>query len=62
MKTVCIAGTFDTKGKELAYVKGIFENLGLKVFTMDTGVFGSDFPVDVTSGEIVAEIGEDINE
>lgn len=62
MKTVCIAGTFDTKGKELAYVKGIFENLGLKVFTMDTGVFGSDFPVDVTSGEIVAEIGEDIKE
>lgn len=62
MKTVCIAGTFDTKGKELSYVKDIFENLGLKVFTINTGVFESEFPVDVTNGEVVAEVGENIKE
>ena len=62
MKTICIAGTFDTKGKELSYVKGIFEQLGLKTFTINTGVFESEFPVDVTNAEVVAEIGENIEE
>lgn len=60
LKTVCIAGTFDTKGEELSYVKNIFEELGLKVFTINTGVFESAVPVDVTNGEVVAEVGENI--
>lgn len=62
MKTVCIAGTFDTKEKDLLFVKDIFETLGLNVFTINTGVFPSDFPVDITNGEVVAEVGENIEE
>lgn len=62
MKTVCIAGTFDTKKEDFLFVKNIFENLGLNVFTIDTGVFPTDYPVDVTSGELVDEVGENIEE
>ena len=39
MKTVALAGTFDTKREELLYVKQLLEALGLRVFTIHTGVF-----------------------
>ena len=39
MKTIAIAGTFDTKGKEYLYVKGLIEELGMHAFTIHTGVF-----------------------
>jgi len=29
MKTIAVAGTFDTKGKEFLYVKELIEELGL---------------------------------
>lgn len=62
MKTLAIVGTFDTKGKELSYVKEIVEELGLKTFTINTGVFESEFKVDVTNQEVVAEVGENISD
>ena len=31
MKTIAIAGTFDTKGAEFLYVKGLAEALGLNM-------------------------------
>ena len=38
MKTIAIAGTFDTKGKEYVYVKELIESLGLSALTIHTGV------------------------
>ena len=32
-KTIAIAGTFDTKGKEFLYVKGLAEELGITPHT-----------------------------
>ena len=32
MKTIAVAGTFDTKGAEFFYIKGLVEELGMKAF------------------------------
>ncbi len=60
MKTIAIAGTFDTKGTEFFYVKGLVEELGLKTFMIHTGVFAPAFDVDVTNKEVAAAAGYDI--
>lgn len=60
MKTIAVAGTFDTKGREFAYVKRLVEELGLKAFMIHTGVFEPAFPVDVSNEEIAAAVGQDI--
>ncbi|ABW19748.1 Tm-1-like ATP-binding domain-containing protein [Alkaliphilus oremlandii] len=62
MKTIAIAGTFDTKGKELSYVKEIIENLGLNTFTINTGVFPSEIPVDISNEEVAKAAGTTIQE
>ncbi len=49
MKTIAIAGTFDTKGKEYLYVKGLVEELGLHALTIHTGVFEPEFTPDVST-------------
>ena len=60
MKTIAIAGTFDTKGKEYLYVKGLIE-LGMHAFTIHTGVFEPEFPPDVSNAEVAAAAGYDIH-
>ena len=60
MKTIAIAGTFDTKGTEFLYVKGLVEELGLKPYMIHMGVFAPSFDVDVTNAEIAAAAGYDI--
>ncbi|MBE6018393.1 MAG: UPF0261 family protein [Lachnospiraceae bacterium] len=60
MKTIAIAGTFDTKGAEFLYVKGLVEELGLKPFMIHTGVFTPAFDVDVNNDEIASAAGYDI--
>jgi len=62
MKTIAIAGTFDSKGAEYAYLKELIEGLGLKTFTIHTGVFEAAFEPDVSNGEVAAEVGADIKE
>ena len=62
MKTIAIAGTFDSKGEELSYVKEILEGLGLNTLTIDCGVFEPKVKTDVSNAEVAAEIGEDIKE
>lgn len=62
MKTIAIAGTFDTKGAEFAYVKSLVEELGLKAFTVHTGVFEPAFTPDVSNEEVAAAAGYDIND
>lgn len=60
MKTIAVAGTFDTKGAEFLYVKGLMEKLGLTPFMIHTGVFEPAFEVDVTNREIASAAGYDI--
>ncbi len=62
MKTIAIAGTFDTKGEEFAYLKGLIETLGCKTFTINAGVFEPSFTPDVDSNEVAEAIGESIED
>ncbi|WP_315081371.1 Tm-1-like ATP-binding domain-containing protein [uncultured Clostridium sp.] len=62
MKTIAIAGTFDSKGVEYLYVKKLIESIGLKTFTIHTGVFEPKFKPDVSNQEVARAIGEDIYE
>lgn len=62
MKTIAIAGTFDTKGKEFLYIKGLMEELGIRPFMIHTGVFESLFDPDVSNEEIATAAGYDIKE
>ncbi|MDW0113063.1 Tm-1-like ATP-binding domain-containing protein [Sporosarcina saromensis] len=59
-KTIALAGTFDSKGNEFLFVKELIESLGLRTFTIHTGVFGPVFQPDVTNSEVAASVGEDI--
>ncbi|WMJ82272.1 Tm-1-like ATP-binding domain-containing protein [Clostridium sp. MB40-C1] len=60
MKTVAIAGTFDTKGTEYLYVKELIESQGLGTFTIHTGVFEPVFKPDVTNKEVAEAADTDI--
>lgn len=62
MKTIAVAGTFDTKGAEFAYVKARIEELGIKPYMIHTGVFEPAFPVDVSNRVIAKAAGYDIDE
>lgn len=60
LKTIAIAGTFDSKGKELFYVNEVLKSLGLNTFTIHCGVFEPLIETDVSNELVAAEIGEDI--
>jgi len=60
LKTIAIAGTFDSKGTEYSYVKELIENFGVNTFTIHTGVYEPAFKPDVSNTEVAAEAGEDI--
>lgn len=62
MKTIAIAGTFDTKGTEFLYVKKLVQELGLNTLMIHTGVFEPAFQPDVENREIAAIAGYDIDE
>jgi len=61
MKTVAIAGTFDSKSLEFGYLQEIIQSLGLKTFMIHTGVFESKIETDVSNEEIARAVGEDIS-
>lgn len=58
MKTVAIAGTFDTKGSEFNYLRERFEELGIATYMIHTGSFEPKIPSDITSKELVEAAGE----
>lgn len=60
MKTIAIAGTFDSKGPEFLYLKELIEGQGIRTLTIHTGVFEPIFTPDVSNGEVAAAAGEDI--
>lgn len=62
MKTIAIAGTFDSKGTEFLYVKSVIEGLGLQAFTIHCGVFEPMFEPDVSNIEIANAANADIRE
>lgn len=62
MKTIAIAGTFDSKGVEFLYVKSVIESLGLNTFTIHSGVFEPMFTPDVSNTEVGEAAGLDIVE
>lgn len=61
MKTVAVLGTFDTKGKELKFIKECIEEHGLKPLCINTGVFEPVVEPDISSAEVAAAVGADIN-
>lgn len=62
MKTIAIAGTFDSKGAEFSYVKSIIESLGMNAFTIHSGVFEPMFTPDVSNAEVAEAAGLDLTE
>ena len=60
MKTIAIAGTFDSKSLEFAYLQEIIHSLGLKTFMIHTGVFESKLAADVSNEDIARVVGADI--
>lgn len=62
MKTIALAGTFDSKGKEFLYAKELIESLGLNTFTIHTGVYDPTFEPDVSNAQVAAAAGEDMKE
>ena len=62
MKTIAIAGTFDTKGKEFAYVRDLIQSLGLGVLSIHAGVYAPEFTPDVSNAEVAAAAGYSIGE
>ena len=62
MKTIAIAGTFDTKGQELSYIKEKIEAQGVRTLCINTGVFTPSITPDVSNREIAAAAGVDMDE
>ena len=61
MKTVAVLGTFDTKGKELKFIKESIEEHCVKTLCINTGVFEPVVEPDISSAEVAAAVGADIN-
>ena len=47
-----IAGTFDTKGRELAFLKSCIERLGVRTVTVDLSTTGGTSPASVSAREV----------
>lgn len=62
LKTIAVTGTFDSKGKEFLYIKELIEALGLKTYTIHSGVFEPLFAPDVSNTEVAAAAGFQLNE
>lgn len=60
MKTVAIAGPFDTKGTEYLYAKELIESLELSTYTIHTGISKSTFKPDISNEEVVQAAGWNI--
>ena len=62
LKTIAIAGTFDTKGRELKYIKELVEEQGLATLCIHTGVFEPLVTPQVTNRDLAEAIGADIDD
>ncbi len=62
MKTIAIAGTFDSKGAEYQFIKNRIEALGCGTLTIHIGVFDPLFTPDITNKFIAEAGGGDIQQ
>ena len=62
MKTIAIAGTFDSKGKEFLYIKELIEGLGVNTFTIHSGVYEPLFTPDVSNAQVAEAAGYEVKE
>lgn len=62
MKTIAIIGTFDTKGKEFAFLRDLIREQGLETLCIHTGAFEPSFEPDVTNEEVAAAVGASMKE
>ncbi|NLN98576.1 MAG: UPF0261 family protein [Eubacteriaceae bacterium] len=62
MKTIAIAGTFDTKAKEFLYLKDLIEEQGLKTLMINTGIFETSIVPDIDGKDIAQAVGVDFDE
>jgi uncharacterized protein (UPF0261 family) len=61
--TVVIVGALDTKGAEIAFVKDLIEQQGLRTLVVDFGVLGDPaFPPDITRDEVCLAGDGDLGE
>ncbi len=60
LKTVAIVGTFDTKGRELQFIRECIEERGLATLCINTGVFDPVVKPDIGSDQIASAVGEDM--
>jgi uncharacterized protein (UPF0261 family)/ABC-type branched-subunit amino acid transport system ATPase component len=51
-KTAYVAGTFDTKGRELAFLRNCLVRLGIRTTTVDLSTSGRPSPADIGPAEI----------
>ncbi len=58
MKTVAIAGTFDSKGTEFLYIKNLFESIGISTLTIHNGVFEPAFEPDISNDAVFKAAGK----
>ncbi len=62
-KTVLLAGTLDTKGPEIAYMRRIVENMGLRTLVMDIGVVDPPkIEPDISREEVCEAAGRSLEE
>lgn len=54
MTTILLAGTADTKGEELSFMKVILESTGANVRIIDLGIRPPSVPVDITAQKVAA--------
>src|SRR5512136_2818715 len=60
-KTVVIAGSLDTKGKEFSFLKELIRKEGLETLVIDFGVMGEPaFTPDITRQEVAKAGGGDL--
>ncbi|MBE9522755.1 MAG: Tm-1-like ATP-binding domain-containing protein, partial [Proteobacteria bacterium] len=62
-KAIAIAGTLDTKGEEIDYLRSLLSKRGHPVIIADTGVLGiPSFKADISRREIAISGGADIDD
>ncbi len=63
VKTIVIVATFDTRGDEVAFLKGLIEGKGHSVITIDAGVMGKpSIEADVGRREVAEAGGKNLQE
>lgn len=56
-KTIACVGTFDSKGKEFAFVQEVLHSLNINTLMIHTGVFDATIKVDIDNDDVFAATG-----